>query len=185
MTAPQQPPPPPRPSKKKLNTGILLIIVGAVVVLCGGGCGSLLLLGSSTTTTTQVAAPTTAAPVTTEAPTTAGPPLTATPAAGCVPAAADDIAPITANLVPPAASIGEAYVATSGELTYLGANIYDVDGGKVSSADVWVKRGGVWYALSGGARDSATALLGDGRDLPEAPSAGDDTGLRVQACATS
>lgn len=77
--------------------------------------------------------------------------------------------------------VGEANVLLAGNGTrWVGANIYDADGARISNADVWIFYGPVPYALSGSAREYSALL--DGRHVGEGASAGDDEGTIVQDC---
>ncbi|CKH13029.1 hypothetical protein PXH78_09280 [Mycolicibacterium smegmatis] len=70
-------------------------------------------------------------------------------------------------------------VTTPDGALYIGGNIVDSSGTKVSSADVWLLDGALW-ALSSDARKRT--VLPDGRDL--GVSAGDEYGSAVQDCVT-
>ena len=136
---------------------------------------------SSTSSSVSTTAPSSeTAPTSTEAAPVTEPAETP---AGCTPATEDEMAPISAALTGDAASLGGLFTEYDGTYHYFGANIYDAEGERVSSADVWIIDSGVPYALSGGAREYT--LLPDGRDLPGSPSAGDDTGSAVQDCSAS
>lgn len=137
----------------------------------------------TTEATTTTAAPTTVTTTTAPATTTAPP----EPTPGCTPADQADIDAITAGLTGGATRIAEAYQVTGADgIRYIGANIYDAAGDKLSSADVWAFDGTDAYSLSGSARNDYSTRLPDGRDLGGdlGISAGDEYGTQAQDCAT-
>lgn len=134
------------------------------------------------TTTTQPPVTTTRPAVITPAPQPTTAPATVPIPPGCQPAPADVVATISAAFSDPSNTLADTYVVTApGGLAYIGANIMQGTT-KVSSADVWVTRGGSVYSLSGDARRRTT--LPDGRKVLSA-SAGDDYGTKVQGCVTT
>lgn len=151
--------------------------VTLTLALALAGCGSDVASAPQTTSTTRVtsATSTTTAP----APTTAAP-TTTTARADCSPSDPADIAAIDAALRSPAARIGEAHTAMLGDgARLIAANIYDADGQRLSSSDLWRFEGAELYSLSSTARDVTAAP--DGRDVDPGVFSSDEA-LAVGAC---
>jgi hypothetical protein len=111
-------------------------------------------------------------------PTTSTSPVSLAPPEGCTLATDDDVTSINTGLTGKAVRIDEAFVADVEGRRWINANVYDRDGSRLSSADVWVIVGGNVYSLSGSARDLSS--FPDGRDLPGHPSAGDPVAYTLQ-----
>ncbi|WP_156161654.1 DUF732 domain-containing protein [Nocardia vulneris] len=112
-----------------------------------------------------------AAPTTAPAPTARG---------RCQPAPDGVVSTINGAFKNSAYRLADVSAIQVGELLWVGGNIMN-GATKVSSADVWISKGPVTYAISGDARRQTT--LPDGRDVLNV-SAGDDDGIAVQGCVT-
>jgi hypothetical protein len=144
-------------------------------------------------TTTEEPATTTEAPPTTTTTTSAAAAPTTQPDAarqqqdqalatleGCTPASDSVVAFLETMITEGGLRLDDAYVVDGAKGQYVGANFFDETDRRVSSADVWINRNGVWYALSSDARSRTS--LPDGRDYA---SAGDEDGTAVQDCVTA
>lgn len=103
--------------------------------------------------------------------------------ANCTAASEQLLAQIEAGITEAGLRLADGYIE-QGEAgsQYFGANFFDEEGKRVSSADVWLLKGGVVYSLSSDARSRSS--FPDGRRSPGA-SAGDEFGQRVQDCVTA
>ncbi len=119
------------------------------------------------------------APATTPPPNTTHQQTTTTPPA-CRPASPSDVKVVEATLTNGADHVGESFASGGGRDGYrlIAANIYDGAGARTSSSDVWVIKGEVLFALSGGARSAS--LAPDGRTI--GLSAGSEDALALMAC---
>jgi hypothetical protein len=102
------------------------------------------------------------------------------PDPSCTPAAEADVDQIETLLVEPAVRLGDAYTARGPNgFVYVGANIYDAAGERISHQDAWVRDDQVWYALTGSAREYSTWPASrdflDRMPVTEQPRPGDDT----------
>lgn len=190
-TDPQQPSwatpsqPPSQPSRWKTWHKVVLGVIAAffvvvvIAAIAGGSSdddnkGS----ASSTRSTSATAETTTAAAPTTTTAVAAPPPATAAPTSNCADASLATVQAIEGSLIDPTQTLANTFSVTTGDLTYIGANIMEGET-KASSADVWVAQGSAIYAVSGSARDMSS--LPDGRKVLDV-NAGDESGQQVQEC---
>ena len=147
------------------------------------------------TTTTQAARTTTTARTTTAVAATTPLTTSAVPTSTTLPVAAQTSKPLPAACKTPAQSIIDQIDASFIEadrhiedvfmvygrkdVAYIGANIMDSAGTRVSSADIWAQSDGMLFSLSSDAR--RRTALPDGRKLLDI-SAGDEFGSAVSDC---
>ena len=129
-------------------------------------------------------APTTATALSSPNPASASPgptpsssPSNTVASAGCTEAPANIVDIINAAFTEDAHLTNPQAVSAPTGLIYVGGNIDDSTGNRVSNDDVWLVHNGAVFALSGDARRRTS--LADGRDYA---SAGDEYGSAVQEC---
>lgn len=159
------PPEEPSPPSQARSWAVLALLVGAIVIV-----GAITISSDDEDDGTD-AALSSGAPSTT----------TATPPGGCTPAPSDAVDVVASGLIGDAAQLDDTFVTAESDRAYFTANIFDVSGQRVSSADTWIIDSGTVYALSGSANEYSS--FPDGRDLPDRPSAGNPVPRALQGCA--
>lgn len=198
-----QTPTPETPEQKKdrkrqlIAIGIIVAVVASIAIFKSIDFSSddTETAAAAETTTTQAARTTTTARTTTAGAATTPLTTSAAPTSTTLPVAAQTSKPLPAACKTPAQSIIDQIDASFIEadrhledvfmvygrkdVAYIGANIMDSAGTRVSSADIWAQSDGMLFSLSSDAR-KRTALP-DGRKLLDI-SAGDEFGSAVSDC---
>lgn len=91
-----------------------------------------------------------------------------------------DVAAIQALLVGNATRLRDAFTIDDGADRYVAAGIASADGQPLSAVDVWLRRDGRWYSVSGNAQKLSTAPNAEG--LPGLPNTGGAVAERMQRC---
>lgn len=91
-----------------------------------------------------------------------------------------DVAAIQALLVGNATRLRDAFTIDNGADRYVAAGLDSADGQPLSTFDVWLRRDGRWYSVSGNAQKLSTAPNAEG--LPGLPNTGGAVAERMQRC---